>query len=240
MLAANKIKLILIHFAGGNSFSFRAFYPFIEAYEIISLELPGRGLKQNESLIMDFDMALTYLYAQLMEFHKKSKLDKFIIYGHSMGAILGFHLTALLEKNSLNPLSLIVTGNSGPRNRNEKKISLLDDKNFLEAVVKFGGISDALVKHPELMDYFIPILKADFAIVENYSVDESIVINTPIHAIMGDQEEYVDQITNWGKFTKAVFKYETLPGDHFFINQHAKKVAEIISKSHVANTSLST
>jgi external thioesterase TEII len=237
----NKVKLILLHFAGGNFFSFRFMYPHLKDYEIISLELPGRGKRYNEPLIAEFNSALDYLYKQLMYTLSGEPLNQFIIYGHSMGSLLGFYLASRLEREGQKPLSLIVTGNCGPGIRDEKDLSLLDDNGFLNEVIKLGGISDELLKQDELLQFFVPILRADFAIVEKCeSAESSLVINTPIYAVMGDQEEYVAHITNWENYTKAQFKYEILPGNHFFIHQHAQKIAELIRKAHVTNTLLPT
>ncbi len=50
-----KTQLFLLHFAGGNYYSFRFMFPQLNEFEIIPVELPGRGKRMKENLLKDFD-----------------------------------------------------------------------------------------------------------------------------------------------------------------------------------------
>jgi surfactin synthase thioesterase subunit len=52
-----KAQLFLLHFAGGNIYSFNTITPGLKNLEVIPLELPGRGRRMQKGLLKDFDLA---------------------------------------------------------------------------------------------------------------------------------------------------------------------------------------
>jgi external thioesterase TEII len=68
---------------------------FLREFDVIPLELPGRGRRMVEDLLKDFDMAAEDIYNQLTA---KLSSDRFLIYGHSMGAYLALRVANMLEK----------------------------------------------------------------------------------------------------------------------------------------------
>jgi external thioesterase TEII len=221
----DRVQLVLLHFAGGNAYSFRQMEPYLGGFELVMPELPGRGRRMNEPLVHDFEEAVTDIYHQVL---KSLHSSAFMIYGHSMGAYLAFRLAQLLEGISKPPLYLLVSGSAGPGAQAPKQRHLLEKTAFFEEVYKLGGIPDDVLRYPEMLDFFEPILKADFEVAEGYQLQNAVLLNTPVFAMMGDQEELVSEIRNWKKFTHAAFHYEILEGHHFFINQHPDKIADII------------
>ena len=84
----------MLHFAGGSCYSFSFIAPILESqFEVIQLELPGRGKRMDEVLLTDFDAAARDVAQQILE-----KLDDqdFLIFGHSMGASLSLRSVNLL------------------------------------------------------------------------------------------------------------------------------------------------
>lgn len=220
-----KPQLFLLHFAGGNCYSFQFMIPLLKDFEVICLELPGRGKRINEPLVKDFDLAANDIFRQLQE---KLTSSSFLIYGHSMGAYLALRVSKLLESIGKSPAYLVVSGNAGPGVSDEKRRYLLGKDEFIKELKSIGGIPDEVFEHEELFDFFEPVLRADFEIAEtNHKVNES-VVNIPIYAMMGNEEEKVDNISNWARFSTVAFNYEILEGDHFFIHRYPERVATVI------------
>lgn len=220
-----KPQLFLLHFAGGNSYSYKEISGLLKDFDTISLELPGRGRRIDEPLLKDFDHAAIDFYNQIVN---RLNSNDFAIYGHSMGAVLAFKVSEMLENIGRAPVCLFVSGNPGPGIKENKKRYLMTHDNFLKELKSLGGLPDFLLDNKELFDFFEPILRADFEIVEKKDTCGGIVISSPIFAMMGTDEEYAESISNWSYFTNTSFNYEVLKGDHFFIIQHPKRVAEII------------
>lgn len=222
----NKKQLFLLHFAGGNCFSYNFLVPLLNDFDVYALELPGRGKRTSEVFAAHFAAAVDDYLQQIVD---RLNGQAFLIYGHSMGARLGAQVVSKLEQRGLFPQRLIVSGNAGPGASEEKNRHLMDSQAFIAELKEIGGMPEDFFQHQELMDYFIPILKSDFKIIEDKTKAPLPVLKTPIVAWMGTEEKTVDKISNWANFTTANFQHKIWSGNHFFIHQHAKSMAQLIS-----------
>lgn len=219
-----KPQLFLLHFAGGNIYSFRQLIPFLNEFDVIPIELPGRGKRANEDLLYDFEAAVTDLQQQITARRNQAR---FLLFGHSLGAYLALPLAHQLAEKNDPPAIIFVSGNAGPGSNSDRNWHTLNDQDFIEQVTTLGGMPPELFQEAELLEYYLPILKADFHIAEQ-SPDKHSVINIPIYAMMGNKEEHAADIHNWRKFTTAPFRFSLFEGGHFFINNHPQKIAETI------------
>jgi surfactin synthase thioesterase subunit len=224
-----KPQLFLLHFAGGNRYSFQFLVPLLKDFEVTSLELPGRGRRMNEPLIRNFDLAAKDIHRQIAE---KLTGNDFMIYGHSMGAYLALRVANMLEASEHQPAYLFVSGNAGPGIRSGKNRFLLNRDQFKEELASLGGVPEELLEDRELYDLFEPILRADFEIADRNDIDDEEVTASPLFAIMGSREEDAAQITNWSKYTRSRFDFEIMEGDHFFIHKHPERIAAIIKSRY--------
>ena len=228
----NKRQLFLLHFAGGNSYSYNFIKEYLEnRVDFHPLELPGRGKRISEKLLYNKKDAIEDYFEQI----KKLRNDQpYLIYGHSMGATLGLSVTKMLEDINDPPDKLIVSGNSGPRisKKDYKRRYLLDDASFKEELRGLGGIPDEVLENEELFSFFNTSMRADFEILEKDTYSEKeIVLKSPIYAIMGDEEETAADINNWSKYTENHFNFNIWPGNHFFIHKYPDKLSRLIIKN---------
>ena len=199
--------------------------PFLRHFEVKPLELPGRGRRMDEALLKDFDRAAEDFYRQICQ---RLTAGDFFIYGHSMGAYLALRVTGMLEKAGRSPEYLFVSGNPGPGVRdNTKKRYLLQHQAFVQELKELGGVAEEFLQDKGLFEFFEPILRADFEVSEKDELNAESAVNAPIFAMMGDREENVEKIGNWGRFTRSELHYEVMEGDHFFIFRHAERIAKI-------------
>jgi external thioesterase TEII len=221
-----KPQLFLLHFAGGNVYSFQFMTSLLREFDVIPLELPGRGRRMHERLLTDFDLAASDIFEQIK---KKLSSAAFLIYGHSMGALLAFRVAAMLEQSGRYPAYVIVSGNAGPGAENTKNRYLMDQETFIQELELLGGIPPEFIANKELFEFFEPILRADFEVAELHGIDPAEApLQSPLFAMMGDEETKVADISNWQRFTRSRFSYEIYKGDHFFIHKHAEKIAGAI------------
>jgi external thioesterase TEII len=225
-----KPQLFLMHFAGGNCYSFQGMVSLLKDFDVIALELPGRGRRMEEPLLKDFDLAALDFYSQII---KKLTSSQFLIYGHSMGAYLALRVTNMLEKAGKFPAYLFVSGNPGPGVGDRKKRYLMEHEEFVEELKKMGGVPDEFLGNTELFDFFEPILRADFEVSEKNEMKMEPAMSCPLYAIMGSGEEKVEEISNWARFTRSRFNYKILEGDHFFIYKHVPEMVDIIRHSYM-------
>lgn len=217
-----KPQLFLIHFAGGNRYSFNFMTSLSDYFEIIPLELPGRGQRMNEALITNFELASLDIHNQIRQ---KLTSENYLIYGHSMGAYLTLRVSSMLEKINLRPRCIVVSGNPGPGICGRRNRHTLVQEEFINELKELGGISNVVLENEELMNFFIPILRADFEISEKNSLENEPPVNFPLYAMMGNEEKNFNKIVNWAKFTKSYFQFEIMQGAHFFIYNHHQLMA---------------
>lgn len=227
-----KINLFCFHHAGGSASFFNDWpsqlTPFVN---LISVQLPGRDMRQNESFITNINILIEKLTKHSDIFSNKP----FVLFGHSLGAIIAFELSRKLQKLSLQaPKCLIVSGYCAPKLSDTKeKIHLLPDPLFLKRLIeKYGGISEEILNCNELLNFVLPRIRADVYLAENYSYSFAPLLECPIFVMGGanDPSIHIDELLGWKEETKAQTKIFSFQGDHFFLQSKKASVLERINK----------
>jgi surfactin synthase thioesterase subunit len=226
----NKINLIALPFAGGNRYCYRRLEQLLPTFiKLVALEYPGRGTRIREGLLTDIDLIVEDLYNQLRQLPN----EKYAIYGHSMGGLLACLLTRRTIRGGLSaPVHLIITGTTGPSARSEdRKRHLLGKKEFLQEIRHMQGSPDEVLADEDVLEYFEPILRADFQASETYVHSKSDPLDLPFTIITGTEEDMTPQdVHAWQKESSLKVDFRRLPGKHFFIFDWPEKVAEIIAR----------
>jgi surfactin synthase thioesterase subunit len=178
--------------------------------------------------LRDFNLAAADIFNQIDK--KLLSSNNFLIYGHGLGAYLTLRVAYMLEKINKMPKCIIVSGNPGPGAREIKSFHLLEKKEFKIELKKLGGFPQELLNNEELFEFFEPVLRADFELIERDLLKSEKPIAAPIYAFMGSEEKLVQQISNWSNFTTGAFNYEVVNGGHFFILEHPTKVTDVINR----------
>ncbi len=226
--SSSKKQIFFLHYAGGNSFSYNFLSDFLKQYEVHQLELPGRGKRIKEELLNCRKSAIADFTQQIL---RQRNGSKFMIYGHSMGAALGLDVVQQLEERGVFPELLMVSGSDGPGVGENKQRYLMDKKEFLEELRIIGGMPADFFEHDDLVDFYLPILKADFRICEAPADRFQGTIHTPIIALMGHLETDKEYINNWRQYTKASFDSTIFAGNHFFIYEYQDLLSNLIVRS---------
>ncbi|MBJ6369820.1 thioesterase II family protein [Snuella sedimenti] len=223
------MKIIAFTFAGGNKYSFNNF--FQKELNIIVLEYAGRGTRMTEPLLTRMDDVIADLYPKV----KKEILigEPYIIYGHSMGSLVAYQVCKKIQREGLPlPIKLIINGAKGPQYSKEKIISNLPDNEFWKEITKLGGVPEEIVNETELVNFFIPILKADYKCVEDYHFDEeSPTIKIPIDVFYGSEEDITKiEVTGWKEVSSKNVNITQLRGNHFFFFEHKEYFTKYIQQ----------
>ncbi|MDQ3191153.1 MAG: alpha/beta fold hydrolase [Bacteroidota bacterium] len=226
-----KINLYCLPFAGGSSYSYNVFTPHLSSnVNLVPVELPGRGKRSREALLNEADLMADDVFAKI-----KSNLVSgvpYAIFGHSMGGLLGYLLTRkILENNLPLPLHLFISGRSGPSyNDDREKYYLLPKQEFRDKLKELGGSPKEVLENDDLMDFFEPILRADFQVVETYNHQEEAPFSVPASIMIGDEDKIsLEAARLWQKETSQPIKLHSFTGGHFFVFQHLTSICKIIS-----------
>ena len=225
------LRLFCFPYAGGSSMIFRRWLDKLPAtIEICPIELPGRGSKIKLAPLNRLEPIVKALALQI-----QSYLDKpFAFFGHSMGGILIFELTRLLHKKyGISPVNLFISACCAPQIPNsEPPIHALPESDFIAELRNYNCTPNAVLENQELMQLFLPILRADFAVVETYTYHPAPPLECPIFVFGGlqDNKVTIEELEAWRKQTNNYFLLNMLPGDHFFINYSHSLLLEQISE----------
>lgn len=163
-------------------------------------------------------------------------LDKpFAFFGHSMGGLVGFELARLLHRDyGCSPVHLFVSGRRAPQVPDpDPPIHTLPDSEFLAELRRLNGTPEAVLQNDELMQLLLPILRADFAVLETYDYTLQPLLNCPITAFGGlqDPEVCCEELEAWREQTRAAFSLHMFPGDHFFLHTAQSLLLQSLSQT---------
>ena len=212
-------RLICLPFAGGTAATYRLWPQSLPAdVEVRFAQLPGRDLRGAAPL----DSIAAMVAAVLPAVDELADLP-YAIFGHSMGALVAYELTAAIEQSrGHRPDCLFVSARRPPdEGDTHPPLAHLDDAEFVgEMRDRYNAIPDAVLAEPDLLTLLLPLLRADIRAFESYRHTLNTMIETPVHVFGGryDARPRPELLDGWQRVARHPITVETFPGGHFFIN----------------------
>jgi|SRR5690554_5846268 len=227
------MKLITLPFAGGSAANYINWKPYLnQAIDLVPIELAGRGRRINEPLYAD----INEMTEDVFQIVKKEIIDdEYVIFGHSMGALLAYELVHKIKKNNFSlPIHIFFSGRYAPNTymAEDKILHNLPYEEFKKEILEMGGTTSEIFEHPELTRLFLPVLRNDIKIAETYQFINS---RTPhdcdFSILIGKEEDYtIEQLAGWRKLTSGRCEFHRFEGGHFFIHEEREKVVELVNE----------
>jgi medium-chain acyl-[acyl-carrier-protein] hydrolase len=225
------VRLFCFPYAGGGASAFRAWPTHLGVgIEVCAVQLPGRETRIREA---PFDRlsALTPVLAEGLLPHLR---PPFAFFGHSMGALIAFEVARWLRANGApQPGALLVAGHAAPHLESPRpKLHRLPDAEFISELRRYRGTPEVVLQSRELLDIFLPTLRADFALFETYRHEQGAPLSYTISAFGGrfDGEVGVYELEAWREHTSAAFRVRYFPGDHFFVHTAQAELLRAVSE----------
>lgn len=218
--SAAKLRLFCFAHAGIGASLFRLWSDELPAsIEVQAVQLPGREARLREPLAT----ALPALAEQVAEALLPVLTGPFAIFGHSLGALLGFEVArGLRRRGARPPVHLLVAARAAPQLPRDQPLlhTLPSDKLVAEVVRRYDGIPAAVRQEPALLQLLLPVLRADLQLLETYEYAEGEPLECPLSVFGGQQDGTVQpaQLEGWRAQTSEAFRLRLLPGNHFFLN----------------------
>lgn len=217
--SAANMRLFAFAHAGGGASIFRQWHkslpPQIDLYAV---QLPGRETRFAEPKLTQFTAAVEAIVNGL-----RPSLDRpFAFFGHSLGALLAFETARHLRRlGAPGPQYLFLSGCAAPPAHDPiEAYSKLSDAAFIQSIKKYGGIPDEISQNAELVELFLPTVRADFSLLETYQYIEEPALDCPVSVFGGlnDLEAPQAKLAAWNIHTTKNFRVKMFPGDHFYLN----------------------
>lgn len=219
-------------FAGGSRYSYRNYQNNVsDTLNIIPLEYPGRGARMKEALIKDMDLLVNDMLLQI-DRYKTNK--PYMIYGHSMGGIVGFLVSKKILQRKLiePPAHLFITGTTAPacKSREAKRRYLLPKKDFITELKNMEGCPEEILNNDDLLNYYEPILRADFEAAETFRYHHDSPVKLSMTVVTGTEEDMApEDIAMWQQESVDPVNFKRLPGGHFFIFNNTEQIMSMLS-----------
>jgi medium-chain acyl-[acyl-carrier-protein] hydrolase len=226
-----RLRLFCLPYAGGSASIFRTWANYFpDEIEVCPIQIPGRENRLMETPYRRLDLLIDSLTEVLLPL-----LDKpFVLFGHSMGALISFELSRKLRYCALQmPSRLIISGARAPHlPDSEAPIYNLPKDEFVEAVRRFNGTPEEVLRHEELMQIILPYLRTDFELCETYVYQVEAPLSIPITVFGGLQDEKIrpDQLGAWREQTTESAVVHMFSGDHFFL--HSSRDQVLLNLAH--------
>ncbi|MDN3259864.1 alpha/beta fold hydrolase [Streptomyces sp. CSDS2] len=215
--APDGLQLFCLPHAGGNSAHFRGWDWLAPHARAVPVDLPGHGTRLGEPLVEDWES----LVADLTESVAERVAGPFALFGHSLGALLAFDISHRLLARGLAPALLVAAGRNGPSAPPaHRPVHPLPDEPFIGALRRLGGMPDALLRQPELLRMFLPVLRADLRLAERYTRPGVGPLPLPVVAFAGADDPMTDDLgmRAWQAETTRAFALTFVEGGHFFLD----------------------
>lgn len=229
-----RLRLFCFSYAGAGASIFRTWPAQLPLdIEVCSIQLPGRENRLKEALFTE----LTPLIRALMPSFLPHLDLPFVFFGHSVGALISFEVARQLRRlQHSNPLHLFSSGRGAPQlPALDPPIHQLPDAEFINELRHYNGTPTNVLQNVELMNLFLPILRADLAINETYVYRPEASLRSSISVFGGLQDEKVDRtsLAAWQDQTDSTFTLDMFPGDHFFLKSQQGALLRTISNELV-------
>ncbi|MGW4365358.1 thioesterase II family protein [Nocardia takedensis] len=216
--------LLCLPFAGGTAHYFSPLATRLAQVDcpvdVVAAQYPGRLDRYRETPFTD-------LKTLADELHRHWGGGPLVIFGHSMGAALGFELTLRLQESAPDSvLGLIASGRRAPGLVRTQRASDLSETAFVDYVVSLGGSDERLRTDADLRELVLPALRADYRAIEDYRVEPDARVGVPTFVYGGraDPQTSPEELAEWQRYTDRPIRTRWFEGGHFFLADSAAEV----------------
>lgn len=213
----DEIWLVTLPHAGGSSAVFKRWKKKIDC-NILNVEYPGHWTRMKEPMVGTFESLSTDVVNTIEK--RIPAGAKLIIFGHSVGAIMAWHISPMLINMGYDVCKLFLSGSQNPGSFPEKSIlKAMDDSDMLRLIGYKTEEHDSAI-NKQFMETFFPILRNDMEVCKSFICDGHFVdVNSTI--LYGTEDIFTNivEMKKWEKYV-MLDSMQAYPGEHLFIEDN--------------------
>ncbi|WP_330324592.1 thioesterase II family protein [Streptomyces pseudovenezuelae] len=224
-------QVLCFPYAGGaaNGYSGLA-HALSPDVEVFAVQYPGRQDRFREAPAQDFQQIIEHVLGELPSHCDPGK--PLALFGHSMGALLAFETGRCLQQTQspFTPIHLFLSGRASPSLGRRPSDFLRSDATLVAELRRLGGADPQVLNDPEMLELIMPSIRADYRLLMQYSWDQGTLRDCPFTVLVGEEDPVVmvGEADQWRALTSGVTRTVPFSGGHFFLNQQAQQVAQVI------------
>jgi surfactin synthase thioesterase subunit len=144
-----------------------------------------------------------------------------VVFGHSLGALLGFAFARDVEAHGLGRAAAVVLSGRAPPTAAQTTRRFRSEPELLAILRAWGGTPRPVLENRELLALLLAGFRADVALIDAAASWVSGKIGSPLLVTGGASDPTVaaDGLEGWRAWTEGVFELQTFPGEHFYLRQ---------------------
>ena len=227
------LRLLCLPFAGAGAGVFRGWGDALPAHvEAFAVQLPAREDRLADPPLVDWAAMRDALLAAIDALPPQ----RTAIFGHSLGAVIGFDLAHALQRRGASPVDhLFVSARPWPGRAPDPPAPAWpagDDALLAAMDRRFGSLGTSL-SHPDIRAVVLPALRADLCLLDDYHYAPGAVLDCPVTVFAGSADPSTpgDTLAAWRNATTGAFALQAFAGGHFFIETHRSEVLAALAAS---------
>jgi len=215
------LQIVCLPSAGAGASMYRHWPAlFGEDADVLAVALPGRESRPLEASAKDLSTL-----ARRIVVHLLPVLDRpYVLFGHSMGALLAYEISRVLPAvGGAAPRLLVLSAVRPPDT--PRPAAIIDGTNadLVTSLSELGGIPAEVLENEELLTLLLEPLRADLMAVSTFQPLPGPPPTCPVLLIAGADDEYapLDIVAGWRRMVDGPAPLRVLPGDHFYLRDRA-------------------
>lgn len=199
--------------------------------ELLAVQLPGREDRYADDKLFRMQQVVAQVLHDIADLNDLP----LILFGHSMGALVAYEVAlAMHAQLACEPAALIVSGHAAPdaAAAHDKGWHRASDEAFIANLRRLGGTPDEILADVQMMRLLMPMLRADYEILENYVYRREQVLSCPLLACAGERDAEVTAsgMQAWRRYSSGVSHVQWFSGDHFYVSTQAPALSQCLQE----------
>jgi surfactin synthase thioesterase subunit len=222
-----KVRVLCLPPAGGGAHVYRRWPDRLPSHVgVVAVELPGHGSRMAEPPVTSLDELVRGLRDEV-----ESLLDTpMVVFGHSMGAIVGFELCRVIRRGrDWRPAGFVAAGCDAPDTLVRKEYAgRMTDAGIARFLRDMGGTPAAILGNEKYLAMLRPVIRADLMVLAGRLPVAERPLGCPVRVYLGSEDRTMttEAACGWAPESAGNFAIHTFPGSHFFVQESEELVLD--------------
>ncbi|HEV2146495.1 MAG TPA: alpha/beta fold hydrolase [Longimicrobiaceae bacterium] len=221
------VRLVCFPWCGAGASVYRKLAALLPDHvELLAVQLPGREDRFGERRLLRMEQVVEQVVPDLVAVFDRP----LALFGHSMGALVAHEAArALRERTGREPHAVVVSGQSAPADSGPPvpQWHAADEEAFIANLRQMGGTPPQVLDDRKAMRALLPLLRADYEVLETYVPRPGEPLTCPLVVCAGDEDPEVSpgSVAAWVRHTTGPHRVHWFEGDHFYLSARPEALA---------------